>query len=257
MKAIYFTLVILLSPGMLLAQDRYIGIFDSEELGNPEIHADGIYQFFVEADNLLRRGFPEKALLKLDAAIGQHPYFVESYLKRARILQRLGRYTEAREDLENAYRMNPAAASFFHQGNKREKLQWIEFSPREYRHFIEQHPDESLAKLLERSIEKKLEGDLLGALLDVESVIGRSAEPQADLYSLRGNIFLMMEDYQKAVDNYDRAIQLAPNEANYYFNRALAKLFTYDRSAACIDLEASNRLGHTPSLEKLKYFCYY
>ena len=241
----------------LSAQQAYVGIFDGEDLGEPLVHADGIYQFFVDSDNLVRRGFPERALLKLDAAIGQHPYFVETYLRRARLLQRLGRYTEAEKDLDTAYRLNPVATDFFHRGNKNDKLRWIDFSPSDYQDYINQFPDQQSAALLQESLKKKVEGNALGALLDLEKVMRRNGQADARLHGLKANLYLIMEDYHNAVFHYDKAVQLEPEQAKYYFNRAVAKLFTYDRSAACLDLEASNRLGYVPSQEKLKYFCYY
>ena len=68
---------------------------------------------------------------------------------------------------------------------------------------------------------------------------------------------LLLDDYHSAVADYSRAIQMAPDVPEFYFNRGVAQLFTYDRSAACEDLEKSLQMGYDRSQEKLSNFCYY
>ena len=82
-------------------------------------------------------------------------------------------------------------------------------------------------------------------------------DPPAKLYSLLGNINLLMQDYATAIHSYGKAIDIAPDTGYFYFNRAVAKIFDNQRSSACDDLERSSRLGYIPSQEKLKHFCYY
>ena len=257
MKTTVLSLAILFSCIFMQAQRTYSGPLKAEVIDQPILYSEGLYRFFIESDIQLRRGNIEEAITILDAAIGQNPNFAETYIKRAEQLLRLGRYTEARKDLETAYRLNPYATRFLKAKGQMEKLNWIEFSPEEYKTFTQALDSEELAKLIQNSIDKKLDGDLAGALIELELAFLADWDIPAELYNLQGNIFLLMEDYNNAVESYGKAIQLSPDEAYLYFNRAVARLFTYERSQACKDLETSNRLGYEISKEKLKYFCYY
>ena len=241
----------------LLSQTNYIGIFHSEDLSNPEIHADGIFKFFIESDNEMRKGNTERAILALDNAIAQNPFFAEIYLKRSKLLFTLGRYSEAREDLAHAMQLNPYLGIFHNSTQKMGKLQLIALQIQQHEDFIEDNISPEIGSIWEQSLEKKLAGDISGAYTDLRTVFDRLPQPEALLYDLRGSMHFLMEDYYKAVNDYSQAILLEPNVAEYYFNRGVARLFTYNRSAACEDLEKSKDLGYERSEDKLRYFCYY
>jgi tetratricopeptide (TPR) repeat protein len=46
-----------------------------------------------------------------------------------------------------------------------------------------------------------------------------------------------MQDYQKAIEDYDRAVQSDPTNANAYYNRALAHIALKDSNSALSDLK--------------------
>ena len=256
MKKYLLLLSIISFPLCLVAQVKYTGLFHRDNLNDPKIYADGILGFFVESDLQLRFGQPEKAILTLDNAIAQNPFFAEAYLKRSRLMSRLGRYSEARQDLATAQRLNPYLDKFYNSNEKLGKLQLLYFDPDRYHTYIESHTSKKAGFVLKRSIERKLSGDVIGALTDINMLMEEIAQPNAMLYDLRGNIHLMLEDFTRAVHDYSRAIRLEPESGAYYFNRGVAQLFTYNRVGACADLETSKKLGYTKSNEKLKYFCY-
>ena len=241
----------------LCAQSQYNGIFHSEHTGNPEIQADGIFQFFVESDNQLKFGNTEQAILLLDNAIAQNPFFAETYLKRSQILTRLGRKAEAREDFLTAQRLNPYLAKIMSPNVGFEKLELIAFDPTLHEEVLEAEFGSETRSILYGSIEKKMSGDVHGALNDLELVFDRVQQPNALLYYLRGNLYLLLEDYRGAIADYSSAIVLSPDVDTFYFSRGMTRLFTYDRNAACEDLTRSSEMGCERSGEKLKYFCYY
>lgn len=257
MKQLLIVFALFCTQIVINAQTNYIGIFHSEDLSNPELHADGIFQFFVASDNELKFGNPEQAILILDNAIAQHPFFAETYLKRSKILARLGRHTEARRDFERAQRLNPYLGNFYSISEKSGKIKLIAFDPNHYTQASKDLLPAEVTPIIQNSVEKKLEGDMVGALVELDKVFEQLPQPEAKLYDLRGSIHLLQNDFQRAVTDYSRAIQMSPDTPEYYFNRGVAQLFTYNRSAACEDLEMSYSLGYTRSEEKLKYFCYY
>ena len=218
--------------------------------------ADGVFQFFAESDRQLRQGDIERSILTLDNAIAQYPLFAESYLKRSKLLARFGRSNEARKDFETAYRLNPYLAKFRSNGSNLGRLDLLAFDLAWHRQFLEDLPSASVRNLLQESLDKKLAGDLNGALQNADKLLLQLDQPIAQLHAFRGNLHLLLENYEEAVADYSRAIQISPGEGEWYFNRGVARLFTYYRAAACADLETSNELGFERSKDKLKFFCF-
>ncbi|GAB5552075.1 MAG: hypothetical protein Sapg2KO_16660 [Saprospiraceae bacterium] len=253
----YLTAVLLLAILSATAQNKPTGMFKAETITVPEVHADGLRQKLVDSDRQLRYGETEQAIITLDGVISQYPSFAEAYIRRAKAYNRLGRFTEALKDLKTADRLSPQMSAFYQSGGKLEKLQYIAFSKEDHQYLINQAPNKKAADLLEQVLEQKVNGQVVDALIKLDELMEIWGSKEAQFYSLKGNLYLLMEAYPQAVEFYTMAIQLSPNEPTSYFNRGVAKLFTNLRSSACEDLEKSQRLGYTPSADKLKNFCYY
>lgn len=239
------------------SQQNYIGPLRGYTIDGPVVQANGIQRYFIESDNLLREGRTEEAIILLDNAISMYPNYAESYLKRAEQLSKTGRLEEARRDLQTAYRLSPFLTKFLQTKNQPEKLQWIAFPEVDYLAYAEQHPLDELRELLKSSLDKKKSGDLIGAMVDLELAFLVEGRQEVKLHSLMGNLLLLSENYEQAIRSYDQAISLAPEVAYLYFNRGVTRLFTYERSKACEDLERSEVLGYEIPFDKLSYFCYY
>jgi Flp pilus assembly protein TadD len=205
----------------------------------------------------MREGQHEQAILMLDEAIGIYPNHSESYLKRAEQLSRIGRLTEARMDMQTAYRLSPNTTKFLQSKGKLDKLQWIAFPEEEYLAYAANHSSFELKTLVLSSLEKKKTGDLVGAILDLELAFLLEDEESAKLHSLRGNLLLLSQNFAAATQSYDRAIELAPDQAYLYFNRGVSRIFSNERSKAGEDLEKSEDLGYKIPYDKLSFFCYY
>lgn len=253
----YLTALLLLAILPATAQNKPTGMFQAETITVPEVHADGLRQKLVDSDRQLRYGETEQAIITLDGVISQYPSFAEAYIRRAKAYNRLGRFTEALKDLKTADRLSPQMSAFYQSGGKLEKLQYIAFSKEDHQYLIDHAPNKNAVGLLEQVLEQKINGQIVDALINLDELMGVWGSKEAQFYSLKGNLYLLMEAYPQAVEFYTMAIQLSPNEPTAYFNRGVAKLFTNLRSSACEDLEKSQRLGYTPSADKLKNFCYY
>lgn len=248
--------ILLLLPIGMTAQVNNNDLFYATHTGNPEIQADGLFKFFAQSEQYWRIGQTEQSILVLDNAIAQNPFFAEAYLKRSRFLQLMGRTTEARADLRTAQQLNPYIGQFFQPDDRKDRIEILDFDRDRYTNLDQENSNEEVEDFLRQSIDKKLEGDVDGALEDLEAVFENVLDPAPELYDLKGNLHLLLDDFPNAIYYYSQAIELDPNAANYYFNRGIARLFTYNRSAACADLETSKLLGNERSEEKLKYFCY-
>lgn len=257
MRKIILFLSLLLCGSWVWSQQEYLGPLRGYTIDAPIVQANGIQGYFIESDNLMRQGQTEKAIILLDDAISRYPNYAESYIKRAEQLSKIGRLQEARRDLQTAYRLSPFMTKFMQTKNEPDKLQWIAFPETDYLIFAEQHPSDELRTLIENSLEKKKKGNLIGAMVDLDLAFLIAGDREVRLHSLMGNLLLLNESYEQAIRSYDQAIRLDADLAYLYFNRGVARLFTYERSKACEDLERSEELGYEIPFDKLSYFCYY
>lgn len=69
-----------------------------------------------------------------------------------------------------------------------------------------------------------------------------------------GNLHLQMQEFNKAVDDYTKAIQYDPNLAEAYYNRALTLLYLDKKSKAIKDLSKAGELGIQEAYVVLKRF---
>ena len=256
-KHIYLTVLFLMPSFLVWNQDSYLGLFHSDHEGFAVFHADGIFKYFIESDNQLKFGNTEQAVLLLDNAIAENPFFAEAYLKRSSLMARLGRLQEAKRDIQTAQRLNPYLGKLIGKDNDLEKLSLLAFDQNYFKNIQIENVPLATNNLLQSSIEKKLQGDLVNALIELNQVFDEVQNPEAFLYGMRGNIHLILNNYQEAILDYNKAIQLSSDPAIFYYNRGLARLLSYNRSAACADLETSDDLGFERSKEKIKYFCTY
>jgi lipoprotein NlpI len=63
-------------------------------------------------------------------------------------------------------------------------------------------------------------------------------------YNNRGFSKDDLKDYYGAIADYTKAIELDPNYASAYKNRAIAKYYTNDLNGACEDARKSGSLGN-------------
>lgn len=94
---------------------------------------------------------------------------------------------------------------------------------------IDKYPNKEISYSF-RGRAKGLLGEWENAILDFNRVI--EIEPNAVVYNDRGLAYLLLEKYEKAIQDFDKAIELDPNYAKAYDNRGRAKhcLKRYDEA---------------------------
>ncbi len=108
--------------------------------------------------------------------------------------------------------------------------------------------------LLNRAISRKLSGDVLGALEDINQAT--FLDPmQSKLYYVRGNLSVLLGDYYTALDDYNRAIELDDDSAAVLYNRGITYLMLYNYPDGCYDLEQAVRMGYKKGESALHRFC--
>ena len=62
-------------------------------------------------------------------------------------------------------------------------------------------------------------------------------------------------DYQGAIKDYDKAIEINPKDAEAYYNRGAAKLGLGQKDSGCLDLYKARELGHSGAYQTIKEHC--
>jgi len=71
---------------------------------------------------------------------------------------------------------------------------------------------------------------------------------------LRGNAYSNLKQYQKAINDYNKSIELNSNDATSYLNRGRAKLQLGDKSG-CYDLSKAGELGEEAAYDYIRVSC--
>lgn len=257
-KQLIYWVLLFLAP--LSAQSQ---LFHTIIPNNPVLYGEEMAKYFVEANNLYRAGNFEGAIMAMDKAIAQDPFFAEAYLQRAIMKQRLGRPAGAEQDLMKAYRMNPVILDLYGIQGRLNRLKVMAPNPdlteeNLVRALYKQATGDTSVVLLnqiEQAIDRKLSGDVGGALMDIERVMEEVERPTAELLKVKGNLLLLAGEYRQAIEQYNQAISLDGNYAEAYFNRGLANIMVHNRRDGCADLAQGINLGYEQGQDARKYLC--
>ncbi|MBR4836994.1 MAG: tetratricopeptide repeat protein [Bacteroidales bacterium] len=95
--------------------------------------------------------------------------------------------------------------------------------------------------------------DYQQSLATITKVLSKNKKNPYVLYNL-GNIHLQMQDFNKAIEYYTKAIQYEPNLAEAYYNRALTLLYLSNKNQAVKDLSKAGELGIQEAYVVMKRF---
>lgn len=105
-----------------------------------------------------------------------------------------------------------------------------------------------------RGLDKKYLEDYRGAIADFNKAI--ELDPNnVRAYVNRGLAKRSLGDSRGAIVDYNKAIELDPKSANTYFNRGIAKHDLKDKNGACLDWSKSGELGDGAAYGLIKSFC--
>jgi tetratricopeptide (TPR) repeat protein len=71
----------------------------------------------------------------------------------------------------------------------------------------------------------------------------------------RANLKLHLREFHQAIDDYSEAIKLEPNMGEAYYNRALTLLYLGETKLACSDLSKAGELGITDAYAVIRRYC--
>ena len=105
-----------------------------------------------------------------------------------------------------------------------------------------------------RGVSKSDLNDYNGAIVDYTKSI--EIDPNyADAYLNRGNSKFALKDHNGAIADYTKSIALDPTAAVAYSNRGISKENIGDLNAACLDWKEAAKLGHTDAAQWVRDQC--
>ena len=228
---------------------------------------------------LVRFGQMEEALFSFDAMLARHPDWIPALTERAYLLQLLGRDTEASRDYARAQRLNPVAAQFYSARGSFSLLPFIALYPDEWFDGHFPRSGNVLGTGLETTLVtfQRRQAAQLDALTNIDGSIeflrrkqrgenfaldealSRSLEDQSLQWAalMRGNLALLRQDFQAAIQYFDQAELSGANWPELYYNRGLTSILLNNYATGCSDLQRSYSLGFTAGETMLRNLCTY
>jgi tetratricopeptide (TPR) repeat protein len=96
-------------------------------------------------------------------------------------------------------------------------------------------------------------GDIDGAIADYSAAMQLMKQEEPALYGIRSALYLGKRDYENALQDSSRLLELQPNSEIGYANRAAARMFLGDISGAIEDCNAGLDTNNSPSGKALLY----
>ena len=77
----------------------------------------------------------------------------------------------------------------------------------------------------------------------------------SEAYNNRGASKAKLQDYQGAIADYSKAIELNPNYIEAYYNRGILKFILNQKNSACLDWSKAGELGDGDAYDRIKENC--
>lgn len=184
----------------------------------------------IHADNLVRAGQLEQALLEYDIILESSPDYVDIYMRRAVLLSRLGRIPEAVQDYNTAKQLDPYVVEVFDVQGRINKYKVL------------------------KDINVSDSNDASKALFEVQQQI-KEDQNNPTLYFTSANLKVLLGIYKGAIEDYNAALQLKDNYSEAIYNRGVVYVILNNLTLACEDFYRSSQLGSARAEKKYRFFC--
>ncbi|MEK6783296.1 MAG: tetratricopeptide repeat protein [Bacteroidota bacterium] len=198
-----------------------------------------------------------------------------AYINRAEVKYELQDYRGAIADYSKLIELGLDSLAYFDRGLAKSHLQDYRGAIVDYNKAIKFAPNHA-PSYYKRGLAKSNLQDHRGAIADYnkaiekmkwhgaffehrpdfsEDFIERKIVESADVISARGLAKSALQDYRGAIEDFNKAIELNPDDSKPYFSRGLAKLKIGQKDSGCLDFSKSGELGNETAYETIKKYC--
>ena len=165
-----------------------------------------------------------------------------AFYKRGNAYGRKGAYDRAIADYTNAIRIDPEhAGSYVNRATYYDQKGEYDRAIADYTKALEIRPDDVVVHL-KRGLVFQAKGDNESALADFGKSIKHASAGFSYAYVLRGLLHVDMDQFDRAIADYDRAIEIEPDLAAFYQSRAEAYAKNDERNRAIADYDKAAEL---------------
>ena len=185
----------------------------------------------IDAKSYLKRGKNRNEVKDFVGAINDYAKVIEinqfnilAFRSRGRIKLELKDYNGAIEDFESAIKIGPKYSwSYLDCGRAYKYAKKYEFAIINYSKVIEleqgSYPTESSA--MKNAV---INIKLLGEIAEYSKMIELKQNNISEYLNLRGNAYYNLTDYEDAIEDYSRAIEINPNNYGCYYSRGSSRI---------------------------------
>ena len=206
--------------------------------------------YYQRADAYRASGQADLALTDYDHVLMLKQDFLPAYIPRAEIKLAKRDSPGAIADLEAVDRLSPKQADLrFMLAELYQRMDRLPAAIEQFSLWIQYHPDDSrmLAATAGRCLSSALQNqDLPTALSDCNTAMHRADKKNENysfLFVSRGLVRLRQGDYDKAIADFNDALQIMPKNARALYARAVAESRKNNEKGSQTDLEAARQIA--------------
>lgn len=189
--------------------------------------------------------------IKLGCSFGSQPY-----MNRAQTYLRLGQNQKAIADLDSVltFKDNNEMQASLSRGQTHLRMNNTKLAIADFKKVVEIDPTNLQLTWDIGQLSYNLE-EYADALSYYSKAIDKLDTPQAQMLLVRGEVFEKLTQYEAAIQDYSRVIEMNPNLANAYYLRGQAKARMGSKEMACTDWKKAAELGHSEAKGVIVYNC--
>ncbi len=194
-------------------------------------------EYYLHGPTWLNQGENDKTISELDRIIREQPDNTAAHMKRAEIKSKLGRYEEALSDLDLAVRLQPDNPAIFQRrADIHLEISQFDAAVSNIDHVVRLRPNDPFSYMT-RALFRFQAEQYRATISDLDKVIAMRPDHPLAAYHLRGLAWANLYQPWLALADYDKHIQINPNDAHAYGSRGVAKERLGQHNEALVDYE--------------------
>ncbi len=183
-------------------------------------------------------------------------YGSQAYLNRAQTYIRLGKNKKAIADYDSIIKFQDVNLmnAHFDRGQLYMRMNDKKAALADYKKVVELNPKNIQLTWDIGRVSYEIE-EYADALTYYSRAMEQIENPEAQLYLIRGEVFEKLKNYEAAIEDYSRVIEMNPKLAQAHYSRGQAKARMGDKESACVDWKKASELGHDEAKGVIVYNC--